>query len=272
MPPTRAPVVPIFRAERSNGSRPSEDRIFTTGNAVIVLDGASQPDPSTHDGGWLADQLGTDLANRLRREPDADLHRALADSIRQVAERHHLEAGRSPSTTVAIVRWNASTVDVLVLCDSPVIVTDPYGHLHQVRDDRLAAVTAALDRPNRFNTEAPDAWRSLVAGQRRERNRPGGYWVAEADPEAARHAVTASWPADEVAVVLAMTDGVSIGVDRYGIPPDWATAVELASDDPARLVGAIHDAETADPLGERWPRSKRHDDKALAVLRFDLVT
>lgn len=272
MSPTRAPVVPILTAERSNGSRPSEDRIFTTRNAVIVLDGASQPDPSVRDGGWLANQLGADLANRLDQEPDADLVHALANSIRQIAESHHLEPGHSPSTTVAIVRWNASTVDVLVLCDSPVIVTDRHGHLHQVRDDRLATVTAALNRPDRFNAETPDAWRSLVAGQRRERNRPGGYWVAEADPDAAHHAVTASWPAEQVAVILAMTDGVSIGVDRYGIPPDWATAVELASDDPHRLVDAIHNAEADDPHGERWPRSKRHDDKALAVLRFDLAT
>jgi hypothetical protein len=272
MPPTRAPVVPILTAERPNGSRPSEDRIFTTEHAVIVLDGASQPDRSLHDGGWLADQLGSDLANHLRHEPAADLVPALASSIRRVAENHDLEPGHSPSTTVAIVRWDASAVDVLVLCDSPVIVADRRGHLHQIRDDRLATVTASLDRPDRFDAETPGAWRRLVAGQRRERNRPGGYWVAEADPDAAHHAVRASWPADEVSIILAMTDGVSIGVDRYGIPPDWATAIELAADDPNRLVDAIHDAEAADPLGERWPRSKRHDDKALAVLRFDLAS
>jgi hypothetical protein len=65
-----------------------------------------------------------------------------------------------------------------------------------------------------------------------------------------------------------MTDGVSKGVERYGIPPDWPTAIKLATDDPARLVDAVHDAEATDPLGERWPRSKRHDDKAVVVLRF----
>jgi hypothetical protein len=57
-------------------------------------------------------------------------------------------------------------------------------------------------------------------------------------------------------------------VERYGIPPDWPTAIKPASDDPARLVHAVHDAEATDPLGERWPRSKRHDDKAAVVLRF----
>ncbi|MEV7465422.1 hypothetical protein AB0O20_02760 [Streptomyces kronopolitis] len=31
---------------------------------------------------------------------------------------------------------------------------------------------------------------------------------------------------------------------------------------------AIHDVEADDLDGRRWPRYKRHDDKALASLRF----
>jgi hypothetical protein len=269
MSPAGARVVRVLQAERSNGSHPSEDRIFTTDHAVIVLDGASQPDPTVHDGGWLADQLGKDLAGRLHDQPGADLAQALAESIRSVAEANHLQPGISPSSTVAIVRWDTATVDVLLLCDSLVIVNDRLGQVHEVRDDRLAAVTAGIDRPAGFNADDPGAWRALVGGQRRHRNRPGGYWVAEAHPDAAHHAVTASWPITDVAVILAMTDGVSKGVERYGVPPDWATAVDLAADDPARLVDSIHDAEASDPLGDRWPRSKQHDDKALAVVRFE---
>jgi hypothetical protein len=93
--------------------------------------------------------------------------------------------------------------------------------------------------------------------------------VAEAVPEAAHHALTASWPTAELAVVMAMTDGVSNGIERYGIPPDWPTAVDLATDDPGQLVHAVHDAEASDPDGHCWPRSKRHDDKALAVVHFE---
>jgi hypothetical protein len=96
--------------------------------------------------------------------------------------------------------------------------------------------------------------------------------VAEADPEAAHHAVRASWPIHDLAVVMAMTDGVSAGVDRYGIPPDWPAAIDLAADNPTRLLETIHDAEAHDPDGQRWPRSKIHDDKALAILRVDLAT
>ncbi|HEY8527437.1 MAG TPA: hypothetical protein VIL48_20895 [Acidimicrobiales bacterium] len=238
---------------------------------MIVLDGASQPEPSPRNGGWIADQLGSELATCLSDDPTIDLRSALARSIARVAERHRLQPGTAPSTTVSVVRWDAQTVDVLVLCDSPVVVADRSGGIHEVRDDRLAAVTANLAQPSRFDADEPEAWQALVDGQRRHRNRSGGYWVAEADPAAAHHAITRSWPIDDLSVVLAMTDGVSIGVDRYGVPPDWPTAIALAADEPARLLDAIHDAEAEDPFGDRWPRSKRHDDKALAVLRFDLA-
>jgi hypothetical protein len=39
----------------------------------------------------------------------------------------------------------------------------------------------------------------------------------------------------------------------------------------ASVVDLVHDAEAADGDRRRWPRSKRHDGKALAVLRFDLA-
>jgi hypothetical protein len=265
--------VPIRCAEQGSGTRPSEDRIFITDQAVIVLDGAAQPQRTERDGGWIADRLGAELAGRLEDRPNADLGEILASSIREVAQVHDLRPGEAPSTTVVIVRWDASRVDALVLCDSLIVARDHYCRVHQLRDDRLSAVTDSLDHPGGgLHTADPDAWRALVDGQRSRRNMAGGYWVAEAVPEAAYHAVTASWPADEIAIVMAMTDGVSIGVDRYGIPPDWSAAIDLAADDPARLINAIHDAEADDPAGQRWPRSKVHDDKALAVLRFDLAT
>ena len=68
--------------------------------------------------------------------------------------------------------------------------------------------------------------------------------------------------------MVAVTDGVAIGVDRYGAPADWPTAIELASDNPARLLDMVHAAEATDPHGDHWPRSKRHDQAiAIAVLR-----
>jgi hypothetical protein len=271
MPAAHPRLASVLLAQRGNGTRLSEDRIFVTENAVIVLDGASQPEAAERDGGWIASQLGADLSEQLRFQPNIDLAHALERSICRVSEAYELRVDSSPSTTVAMVRWDAESLDVLVLCDSPVIVADRQGNVHAIRDDRLAAIARSPGRPKGFRTEHPEIWRALVAAQRSQRNKPGGYWVAEAVPEAARHAVKASFRLDQIGAVLAMTDGVSNGVDRYGIPPNWTEAVTIASDDPARLVEMVHNAEVSDPDGERWPRSKCHDDKSLAAIRFGLI-
>lgn len=257
----------VTTAERAGGHRPSQDRIFTPPNAVIVLDGASQPAPSARDGGWIADQIGRQLRSRLTTEPEADLRTAVADAITATADTYNLHAGESPSTTVSIVRWNHDTLDVLVLCDSPVIVIDRSDTVHEIRDDRLRTVNDQLDRPTGF-ADNRSAWHHFLAQQRQHRNVPDGYWVAETDPVAAHHAVTETWPITDVAAVLAVTDGVSKGPDTYGVPATWLDAYQLAVQDPAALVDLVHDAERNDPDGRRWPRSKRHDDKALGVVRF----
>jgi len=271
MPSPPTPLVPVLCAERGSGWRPTEDRIFTSDRVVAVLDGASQPEATERDGGWLADQLGGELMRQLRLDPRAELTQVLEDSIREVAKSHDLEPGESPATTVALVRWDVDVLDVLVLCDSAVVALDRHGDVREVRDDRLAVATAALRRPAGPFTDDIDGWRGFAAEQHRVCNRPGGYWVAEADPEAARHAVTERWPVAEMSIVLAMTDGVSIGVDQYGVPHGWPEAIALAADNPRRLVDSTHHAESGDLSCQRWPRSKRHDDKALAVLRFDRI-
>ncbi|MBT8225038.1 MAG: protein phosphatase 2C domain-containing protein [Dactylosporangium sp.] len=276
--PAQNPRVARIRTAGRPGSddRPSQDRVFTTPNAVIVLDGASQPNPDAHDGGWLADTLGSQLRDRLIAEPlTADLGAVLAQAIDGVARRYALVPGRGPSSTISIVRWNdTDMIDVLVLGDSPVVALARTGRLRQVRDDRLAQVAPAErqalrdTRPGQFGFDRPHQWQALVEAQRRQRNTPGGYWIAEADPEAAAHAVRARWNTRDIVAVLAMTDGVANGVDRYQTPDNWHTALTLARRSPTDLVNLVHDTELTDPDGTRWPRSKRHDDKALALIEF----
>ena len=65
------------------------------------------------------------------------------------------------------------------------------------------------------------------------------------------------------------TDGVTIGIDTYGTPPTWPDALALVEEHgAAALLDVIHETEDTDPDARRWPRSKRHDDKALAVVAF----
>ena len=273
-PRSRVAAARVRTADRPGRNRPTEDRIFRTSSAVILLDGASQPDAGSLDGGWYADTLGRVLRHRLTGLPAGDLSTLLADAIETVAAEHQLVAGTGPSATVSIVRWTDRNVDVLVLGDSPVIAAGRAGEIWQVTDDRLRQVgrreRCLLAAADGFAAANPDGWRELVLAEQEARNRPGGYWIAEADPEAAAHARRACWTREQVAAVLTMSDGVSAGVNRYGVPPDWPTAFTIAAADPTRLVDLVHDTEAGDPRGEKWPRSKQHDDKALAIVEMRL--
>jgi hypothetical protein len=251
---------PLVRtAELPAPHRPSEDRVFRAANAVVVLDGASQPEPAALDGGWLADTLGREVRRRLA-DDRRDLADILADAITAVARANGLVPGAAPSTTISIVRWDDRAVDVLVLGDSPVVASTIKGEILPVRDDRLRRVAAQQRERRRAADSDRGDWRALVQAERAGRNRSGGYWIAEAAPEAAHHARRARWDRRELAAVLAVTDGVSAGVDRYGVL-DWAGAFAL---EPAELVRVVHVAEEGDSERRRWPRGKVHDDKTAA--------
>lgn len=259
-------------AERAAGTRPSQDRIVRLRTAVAVLDGASAPEESEQDGGWYADQLAGQLATRL--DGPYDLGTVLADSIAAVTSDHRLVPGRSPSSTVTLLRWDAEHVEGLVLGDSPLVVATAAGPEVLV-DDRLEAVAPMqrvayhdrLARGGGYDEGHRELLRELVGEQRRHRNRPDGYWIAEAAPLAARHALTRRWPAQDVRAALLASDGVSRGIGRA--VPDWAAAFALVErHGPDALLDAVRGPERADPDGRAWPRSKPYDDQALIAITW----
>lgn len=256
------------------GSEVSEDVVRVLPRAVSVLDGATSLRPTARTGGWYAHQLSDALEPRL--DSDTDLAQALADAITQVAENHGLRPGDSPSSTVALLRWDDEVVEALVLADSPIVVFTGSGE-HPVTDDRLANLRAPGSGGYRhrllsgggFGEQHLTALRNSMDVTARRRNVEGGFWVAEADPDAAFRATRARWPRDEVRAALIASDGVSCGVDDYGLYPNWTAVLEHAtSEGPGQVLAAVRAAEDSDPDGVRWPRPKRHDDQALALVRF----
>ncbi|MGX7824075.1 protein phosphatase 2C domain-containing protein [Actinokineospora sp. 24-640] len=230
--------------------RPSEDVVVTLPEAVILLDGATSPDPG-RAGGPYAIALAAQLAGRLTAAAEVDLADHLAGAIRAVARHHGHTPGQSPSSTVALVRWDESGVEALVLGDSPVVAFHPDGSHTVVADHRLRDL------------------RPLSGAQADElRNRDGGFWVAEALPAAARQAVRARWPRAEVTDVLLASDGVSCGVDDYGILT-WPDALAMTrAGGTFAVLDAVRAAEDSDAGRTRWPRTKHHDDQSLAWIDF----
>lgn len=257
-----------------NGApRASEDVVVVLPHAVVLLDGATSLDPDLHSGGWYAARLAGELTGRLTGYPTMDLADLLAAAINTVAREHSLVPDRSPSSTVAMLRWSAETVEGLVLADSPVVVFTGDGP-SVLSDERLSALPpgayrARLAEGAGYGTDHLAELRKSAAEAGKRRNQEGGFWVAEANPDAAYYAERRSWPRAQVTSALLASDGVSCGVDRYGIFPDWATVRALATaQGPDAVLAAVRAAETDDPTGTRWPRPKIHDDQALAVVEF----
>jgi hypothetical protein len=125
--------VRLLTAERAGTGPASEDRIFTTENGAVVLDGVTGSGASRLSPGGYADALGLSLARALAGAAGADLRDVLAEAIAATASRYHLEPGCSPQGTVAVARWGAR-LDLLVLGDTIAVVYSPDGGVEVVRD------------------------------------------------------------------------------------------------------------------------------------------
>ncbi len=254
--------------------RPSEDVVVVLPNAVVLLDGATSLDPALPTGGWYASRLAGELAGRLTGYPNTDLADLLAASIKTVARDHELVPGKAPSSTVALLRWNDTTIEGLVLADSPIVAftRDGPSLLADTRLDTMPRGAGYRDRLSAgggYDENHLVALRDAANVMATRRNVEGGFWVAEADPDAAHQAERTTWRRDEVTMVLIASDGVSCGVDRYGVFANWGEVRDVvAAAGPEAVLDRVHAAEQQDPDGTRWPRPKPHDDQALVVAHF----
>lgn len=252
------------------GGEHNADRVFVTDDAVVVLDGATAFEPVDLDPGEYADAIGREIVRRL---PGANIADAVAGAIHDTATAYELQGGRSPSSTVSVLRMRDDVADLYVLGDSPI----HYGNgqeTHVLHDGRLDNVALAeratyieeLRAGNGFTEQHRESLVQLQREQLRYRNRPGGYWIAETDPNAARHALTCTVPRATITWGVLGTDGATDLLDHRS---DIAW-LEIAAYDEAQLqdlLMQLHRWERdVDPRGQQLPRAKRHDDKTLAAV------
>lgn len=250
------------------------DRVIIAPGAVIVLDGASAFGPASVTPSAYADRLGAELATALAARPDAPLPQILAASIGSAAAALGLADDDGPSSTVTIARAREAGFDLLVLGDS-FISCRSGGSEAVLTDDRLDGLGLPQSRRYRERLAAGSGYdaahsailRELQAAQRARRNIPGGYWIASASPEAAGHAITVTLPATSVEWIVLATDGAADTARHLGLD-DWGTVAQADQAELSALLRRCHDwEEHADPGGRQLPRAKRHDDKAIAVIR-----
>jgi len=248
------------------------DRVAVTGNAVVVLDGASAIEPVSVPPGVYADHLGAAIVAVLAAEPGAALTSVLAGAIEAAAGTLGLSGDACPSSTVAMARMTGSQVDLLALGDSFIFYPAGAGNGAGVlTDDRLAALCLPerrryrerLAAGNGYDDTHHDLMRALQREQRKHRNRPGGYWIAEADPAAAWQAFTLSVPVAAMSWAVLATDGAVNTARHLGLD-DWPAFARTGPAALDRFLARCHDwEEHGDPGGQDFPRAKRHDDKTI---------
>lgn len=241
---------------------------------AAVLDGASAypPQPEGRDGGWYATQLAQAIDSAITREKALDL--VLMEAIDTVSSTAGLTPGESPSSTVALTRWDGSHVECLVLGDSTIVVGHTDGTVETITDSRLASVAAPQRQAYRrrlitgtgFDEEHRRLLHVLQIEQRRARNTKNGYWIAEADTSAAFNALERRYPQRQVADLVLMTDGAACIVETMELV-DWQAVASIArAAGCAEILRMVTAAEDEDPYGEQFPRSKRHDDKTALLV------
>jgi hypothetical protein len=203
---------------------------------------------------WLVRNLAELLIVGLSAGDGRTLRTIAADAVAGLRRRHEdtcdLTNPDSPSTTLAMLRVDDRDLDYLVLCDSSIVLERSNGY--QVLTDDRTARLSAYDRVS-------------VA---RQRNAPGGFWVASTDPAAADQALTGTVRLDEVRRAAVLTDGAARLVDRFG--RTWADLFHLADrDGPRAVLAAVREAELATGPNPRF-RGKRFDDATLAFCRLNM--
>ncbi|WP_017593538.1 protein phosphatase 2C domain-containing protein [Nocardiopsis potens] len=278
-------------ATRKGVGAENEDAAAAGPGWAFVVDGATEPpDADTgcrHGVRWLVGRLSAALAAELdaaegsagsrapaeggggRRGGEPPARRAsiegggggraglpelLAAAIGRVRREHgpgcDLSRPDSPSAALAAVRAVPGGLEYLVLADCAVLLPVQGGPPRMVTDDRLDRLPGG--RPYS---------RELV---RSMRNRPGGFWVAGADPRAAHEAVTGVHPAPGGGRFGLLTDGCTRLAEYFGY--GWAEVWGLLDGaGPAALIDRVR-AEERDRPGA--VRGKPHDDATALVGAF----
>jgi Protein phosphatase 2C len=268
-------VLVAFASIPAKPNQPNEDFVAATSDAVVLLDGAGTPTGSesgcVHGVTWFVRRLGTALLASVTSSDDSDLVQCLDASIREVRSLHadtcDLKHPGSPSATVVALKIREHDLDYLVLADS-VLVLDLSNELRVLSDDHEAKIgrrfRAKMDALPNGTPEHDKAHREYVEALRAHRNRPGGFWVASTEPEAATQALTGSVPRAQVRSAALLSDGASRLVDRFGLTT-WDDVLKILDTlGPGELLRQVREAEHSDPTGLRWPRGKASDDATVA--------
>jgi hypothetical protein len=251
--------------------QPNEDQVAIGDGMLAVLDGSTSRTATgcEHGVAWFA----RELAVAIVREPAASPAQALSVAITHVSGLHSgcdLAHPGTPAAAVGIAAIRDGVLSYLILGDVTLLAETADGLL-VLTDDRVSttalAQRAAADALPYGSPEKASAVVAMKHAELAVRNKPGGFWVAAADPAIVTEAITGEIPLTDVRDAALLTDGAARMVDPLGLHA-WPAVMELLrTAGPRELIRQVREAEDADPAAIRWPRNKIHDDATAAFLQ-----
>lgn len=253
------------------GGFDNHDAFGIAGGMFWVIDGATALAPTGEDelNRFVADLSGGICARAYSEEPLVEILAAVA---REMLPRYsgHREPWERPSAAVAMVRVSGGKLEYLVLGDALVAIGNGNGHGVLVVEDKALAPLdrKAVEEKTRLQREkgmtssqARTAITQLLRKHRSLVNRPGGYWVFNADPDACYRAKTGAIEGARGVRVLLATDGFTRLVDVFGYATwEGLLARELATKTLRELAAALRSLEAADQECLAYPRFATYDD------------
>lgn len=268
-----------FASEAAPDRPENEDAALHLGSLVGVFDGVTKPrDTETgclHTPAWYVRRLTLRLRQAFEESPDDTLAGGLASAIARVREDHggrcDLANPATPAAAVCLLRANEKHVEYLILSDCTLVI-DRGAVITKITDERFSRTIAQLRHKARANSHDVAPVLGHTPGKYTMINRPEGYWIAAANPEAAHEAITGTFDlsgSSRVRRAALLTDGAACAVDMYHIM-SWSQLLDaLDQKGPTDLIRQVRLAENADPASTDYPRFKRHDDATAALCLFE---
>jgi hypothetical protein len=244
-----------------HAGRTNEDFAGAVPGAVVLLDGAGIPGTESicsHGTAWYTHRLGGILLGQLSRDDGRSLTAILAAAIKEIAADHgdtcDVKNPSSPQATVALVRAAADRLDYLVLADCFVVLGQVSGEPLVITDEREVNTRRTCSAPlaglERGTAEYERILDSCIEEMRARRNKPGGYWIAKDDPQAAEQALTGSRPLRELGSAALLSNGASRVVSPYDLT-NWSGLLDmLGASGPDEVIRRVRLAE-ADSSDDR---------------------
>ena len=257
--------------------RPNEDAFAVLPTLLVVADGATSPaslgDGCIHGPAWYARHLVAAVVAAHSADPDAapsDLTRIGDHAHDRFAFRHlRCRTPRDPVGDCCHPLFDTSGLGRWLVLGDCTLLHDNGTELLVVTDNRLSnsslAEREAIKVPGGASDPSEHLRRvdALVLAQRNHRNRPGGFWVASSNPEAAYHAYVGNLQHDASSTVnraALLTDGASSVVDTYAFAT-WAEVMKvMEAEGPGSLLKIARSIELDDQYADSFPRIKFSDD------------